>query len=201
MSKKPISFKSHSRRRRLEKQYRPRKTVHEWDDLVDYWRLFIPNPAQLSDRGPWTERMLWSNAILAGLISALRIWLFAGFHLLVMLSVAINTLFDMFLFYYALTWIVVWILNRTETAHKRYEVDTLRKQAIAYSGWLVILVVAAWIPVPFLSIGIGLIIAVLGIRAVHFLYGVNWLRSAASVLSGSATIWMLIMVLNRIAGL
>lgn len=201
MSKKPISFKSHSRRRRLENHYRPRRSVHQWDDFFDYWRLFIRNPAQMAGRRPWTERMLWSNAIAAGLLSALQIWVFAGFHLLFLLSAVINTLFDAFLFYYALTWLIVWVLNRTEPSHKRYDVDMLRRQAIVFSGWLVIIRLIAWIPVPFLTIIAGIGIAILGIRAVHALYSVNWLRAAAGVLSASATIWMVIMVLNRIPGL
>lgn len=203
MSKKPISFKSQSRRRRLEKQYRPRprKQVHEWDDLVDYWRLFIRNPFQLAGRAVWTERMLWSNAILAGLLAALQIFLVAGFHLLTLLSASIDLLFDAFLFYYALSWLIVWILNRTEPSQRRYDVDILRRQAIVYSGWLVIGVLARWIPFPYVVPLIVLLVVILGIRAVRWLYNVTWIRAAASVLSGTATIWILIGIINRISAL
>ncbi|HBQ94505.1 MAG: hypothetical protein M1294_13665 [Firmicutes bacterium] len=203
MSKKPISFKSQSRRRRLEKQYRPRprKQVHEWDDLVDYWRIFIRNPFQLAGRAAWTERMLWSNAILAGLLAALRILVFSGFHLLVLLSVTINRLFDAFLFYYALTWLVVWVLNRTEPSQRRYDVDILRRQAIVYSGWLVIIVLAQWIPFPYIPSLLSIVVAFFGVRAVRWLYNVTWVRSAVSVLTGTATIWVLIAILNRVSGL
>ncbi len=203
MSKKPISFKSQSRRRRMEKQYRPRvrKQVHEWDDLVDYWRLFIRNPFQLAGRAVWTERMLWSNAIVAGLLAALQIFIVAGFHLLTLLSATIDTLFDAFLFYYALSWLIVWVVNRTEPSQRRYDVDILRRQAIVYSGWLVIGVLARWIPFPYVPDLIGLVVVVLGIRAVRWLYNVTWVRAAVSVLSGSVTIWVLIGILNRISGL
>lgn len=203
MSKKPISFKDHSRKRHMEKLYKskPRRQAREWDDLVDYWRYFLRNPTQVAGQGPWTDRMLWSNAIVAGILAAVRVLVFGGIHVMFMLSAVINTLFMAFLFYYALTWVVVWVLNRTEPGRRTYAVDTVRVQAIVYSGWIVILTLLSWAPLPGLVYLGALVLVVFGVRAVRQLYGVTWPRAVSSVLAGSLTMLIVIMILNHLAAI
>ncbi|AUW94600.1 MAG: hypothetical protein C7B44_02095 [Sulfobacillus thermosulfidooxidans] len=203
MSKKPISFKDHSRKRHMEKLYqrKARRQPREWDDFLDYWHYFLRNPFQVASQGPWTDRMLWSNAIVAGILAALRVVAFIGFHVMFMLSAVINTLFIAFLFYYGLTWVIVWVLNRTEPGRRSYAVDTIRVQAIVYSGWLIVLTLISWIPISGLVYLAGAILVILGIRAVHQLYGVSWPRAVSSMLAGSVSMIAIIMILNHLAAL
>ncbi len=206
MSKKPISFKDHSRKRRLEKTYKSKAKVrrqpHEWDDFLDYWRYFFRNPLQVASPGPWTDRMLWSNAIVAGLLGALHVLVFVGFHIMFMLSAVINVIFDAFLFYYAMTWISIWVLNRTESSRRTYDTDAIRVQAIVYSGWILILSVLEWVPFSGLLVYLGAVaLIVLGVRAVKTLYSVSWMRAIASVMAGAIAMFLVIMILNRLAGI
>jgi hypothetical protein len=157
---------------------------------------------QIAGRGPWTDRMLWSNAIVAGLLGAIHVLVFVGFHVMFMLSAVINTLFDAFLFYYAMTWVIVWVLNRTEQGRRNYDIETVRVQAIVYSGWIIILNVLSWLPYSGLLVYLGsLVLVILGVRAVKTLYGVNWMRSIASVLTGSIAMYAIIMILNHLASI
>ncbi len=197
MSKKLISFRDKQRKRQQSRgPQRPRSgPPHEWDDLVWYWRRILQSPLQLAGRQGWTERMMWSNAILAGLIRIIGLTIMDGFHLLLILTTFVNMLFLAFLFYYGMTWVIDWVVGRTRGSHPYFSVADLRREVIVLSGWIVIFALLALIPAPFFSLLALLGFAAMLVRAVHQVYRVTWgqtlMASAAGILSIVAVLYIL----------
>ncbi len=197
MSKKLISFRDKQRRRRQSRQQHSKNSrrPHEWDDLVLYWRRMLRNPLQLSGRQVWTERMLWSNALGAGILRAIALVIFDGFHFLLILTAVINTLFLAFLFYYGMTWVVDWVIGRASNSRQHYAVTDLRTEMIVLSGLIVFYVLTATlIGLPGMAISF---VALVGgvLRAVHHVYRVSWgqviLSTGAGILSMLAVLYIL----------
>lgn len=197
MSKKLISFRDKQRRRRQsgsggrKQSGRPR----EWDDLALYWKRMIRNPLQLSGRQVWTDRMLWSNALVAGILRAIALTIFGGFHFLLILTAVINTLFLAFLFYYGMTWVVDWVIGRAGNSRQHYAVSDLRTEMIVLSGLIVVYAILGSL-IGFPGMVVTFLALVAGVlRAVHHVYRVDWnhviVATGAGVLSMIAVLYIL----------
>ena len=203
MSKKLISFRDRQRRRRQsgsggrKSSGRPR----EWDDLALYWRRMIRNPVQLSGRQVWTDRMLWSNALVAGILRAIALTIFVGFHFLLILTAVINTLFLAFLFYYGMTWVVDWVMGRTGNSRQHYAVSDLRTEMIVLSGLIVVYAVLASL-IGFPGMVVAFVVLVAGVvRAVHHVYRVTWSQVIVATGAGILSMVAVLYILSSISAL
>lgn len=203
MSKKLISFRDKQRRRRQSRSHQPKNSgrPHEWDDLVLYWRRIVTNPVQLSGRQVWTDRMLWSNALSAGILRAIALTIFSGFHFLLILTAIINTLFLAFLFYYGMTWVIDWVIGRSSNTRQRYAVTDLRAEMIVLSGLIVLYVILTSL-LGFAGMAIALIALIAGVvRAVHHVYRVTWSQVILSTGAGILSMLAVMYILSAISAL
>ncbi len=203
MSKKLISFRDKQRRRRQSRSRHPKNSgrPHEWDDLVLYWRRMLAHPLQLSGRQVWTERMLWSNALGAGILRAIALTIFSGFHFLLILTAVINTLFLAFLFYYGMTWVIDWVMGRSANTRQRYAVTDLRTEMIVLSGLIVPYVVLTSL-LGFLGMAISLSILIVGVlRATQHVYRATWSQVILSTGAGILSMLAVMYILNAISAL
>ncbi len=197
MSKKLISFRDRQRRRRQSGSggHKPSGRPREWDDLALYWKRMIRNPLQLSGRQVWTDRMLWSNALAAGILRAVALTIFTGFHFLLILTAVINTLFLAFLFYYGMTWVVDWVMGRSGNTRQHYAVSDLRTEIIVLSGLVVVYAILGSL-IGFPGIAVTFLAFLAGVlRAVHHVYRVTWshviVATGAGILSMVAVLYIL----------
>lgn len=196
MSKKLISFRDKQRKRQQSRgtQKQRHGSPYQSDDLVAYWQHIVRHPLQFAGRQPWTERMVWSNALLAGGIRVIILTVMSGFHFLLLLTTFVNTLFLAFLFFYGMTWVTDWVIGRTGSHRRYFSVTDLRREMIVLSGWIVLYVLLSLVP-----FGFGQLVALLGffamaLRAVHYVYRIPWgqalLATAAGMISMVAILYI-----------
>ena len=139
--------------------------------------------------------MVWSNALVAGLIRVIILTITSGFHFLLLLTMFVNTLFVAFLFYYGMSWVTDWVIGRTGSHRRYFSVTDLRREMIVLSGWIVLFVLLSLVP-----FGIGQLVAVIGffamaLRAVRYVYRIPWgqalLATAAGMISMVAILYIL----------
>ncbi|MCY0881716.1 MAG: hypothetical protein OWS74_06945 [Firmicutes bacterium] len=208
MSKKPISFqdKLHERKNKIRTR-RPSSSSAssapraDDNDFLIYWSRILRNPLQLSGRGYWTERMLWSNGAVAGIIVGLHYLFIDGIHILLFLAGLVNILFFTFIFYYTIPWMVTHILPKMHRKKRRiYSSDMLKRELIVLSGWFVLYALAQWIPWHALLItsGLALLLGIEVIRAIRYTYRTSWLDTIVSGLVGFVGYLALVIIINSL---
>lgn len=195
MDKKLISLRDKRRERRIQSRKPPRRPG-ELDDVLVYWQRMIRNPLQMAGRQYWTERMLWGNALLAGLLQAVGLTVWQGIHPLIFITTVVNTLFLFFLVYYVMTYVISWILERT--GQRIVNLDSLRTGLIVLSGWLLVLELLPLIPVPYLY-GAGILgFSLLVLRSVHYATRASWSRIVLATAGGEVLIAVIMMLLAHL---
>lgn len=193
--KDPIPFRA--KRRERQQRVRP-ATPGELDDFRVYWSRFFRGPFKGPGRDVWTERMLWGNALFAGLVRALATLFTTGFSVLYMVTVLINTFFVFFLVYYIMSWVMNWILVRWQlrTASTGY----LRLEMIVLSGFLVVMSLLPLIPsvggyaYPLGMVGFGVLVVIHAHRAVR----ASWTQSMISTLGGGLAVIAIQILLSHL---
>lgn len=194
MDKKTISFRAKQREKR-ESRVHP-KNPGEMDDFVIYWRRMFHNPLQRAGRQVWTERMLWSNALVAALIHGASFTFEQGFHFIYLVSNMVNTFFVFFLVYYVMTWIIAWVLDKTGS--RMTDVQAIRLQIIILSGWLVLASVMTFVPIMLAYDAVLLVFLVLTARAVKHATGAPWWRAGAATSVGGLGLFVILVLLGQL---
>jgi hypothetical protein len=145
--------------------------------------------------------MLWSNALVAGILRAIALTIFVGFHFLLILTAVINTLFLAFLFYYGMTWVVDWVMGRTGNSRQHYAVSDLRTEMIVLSGLIVVYAVLASL-IGFPGMVVAFVVLVAGVvRAVHHVYRVTWSQVIVATGAGILSMVAVLYILSSISAL
>lgn len=204
--KDPIPFNSRKRQKRVKDartqsryQQPPRRpTDGALDDVRAYWTHFIRAPFAGPGRFYWTERMLWGNAVIAGILSLIGTAIVVGFAPLTLISYAINAVFVFFVVYYLMTWVINWILIRMGS--RQHFTDALRLEMIVLSGWLVVVSLVRLVPIaqPLLYDAAILVFGILTLIAVHRVARVTWTKAILSSLGGAIAVILLLMILQNI---
>ncbi|MDA8194708.1 MAG: hypothetical protein M0Z53_12035 [Thermaerobacter sp.] len=204
MEKKPISLRDKRRQKTARRRTVTRPAVHrqalrspgDFDEVLVYWQRWLHNPFQTAGTLPWTERMLWGNALLAGILRAVILLFEQNFNIMLLVSAVLNTLFVFFLVYYAMTFVVGWVLARTGTRFKN--MDGLRTETVVLSGWLALVAIAAVIPVAYVLDVALLVFVGLFTRAVMRATRAPWWRSALATLTGSVLVLAVLSLLAHL---
>ncbi|MCY0898373.1 MAG: hypothetical protein OWU33_05465 [Firmicutes bacterium] len=199
--KQPISFQARKRERRTKKpptRRPPNQRPGELDDVRLYWQQFIAHPLAGPGRFLWTERMLWGNSLLAGVITTFGIMLEFGFHFLMLLAVFVNAFFLFFLVYYVLPWVADWVLKQFHVYQS--SVDGIKRQMIVISGWLVVVNLLRLVPVAHsllydaAFVGFFALVAM----ALHRQTRAPWGATIAAALASLIAVWLILIVLSII---
>ncbi len=202
--KDPIPFRA---RRREKRASRARTSVGrsqgsrrapanpgELDDVHAYWVHFLKSPLGRS-RFYWTDRMLWGNAILTGLLAMVVAGVRIGLQPLTIVTVGINVFFVFVLVYYLMPWVIDFLLNRLGV--RQSTVDAIKLNVIALSGWLTIALLLKLVPwvQPFVYDAALLWASLLLFWAVRRLSRGPWYTALAATLGGVVSIaivqWLL----------
>jgi len=198
MNKKdPISFKDRKRQKKIT-HYQPPRGGGELDDVRTYWVRFFHNPFAGPGRLMWTERMLWGNALIAGILTIVGGIFAFGFKPLTLFSLFINAFFVFFLVYYLMPWVMNWILIRLQV--RQSSVDSLKLEMIVISGWLVAVNLIRLIPYiqPLLYDCSVLLFGILTVLSIRRVTRASWGQAILSSLGGALSVVIVLTILAYI---
>ncbi len=187
MPKGPISFQSHLKKRRPHGSGRRRQQhPHELDEWFDYWRERLAKPLALGGRSFWTERMLYGNALVGGLILAgVETWKF-GFSILGFATAVLNMVFMAFIWYFGVPWLTGAIHSAMTSSRRPPDSAGLKNELIAFSGLFVVVSLLALISLS-LAFWLGWIMfAVTIFRLLRLYYAESVPVSGVQTLAASA---------------
>lgn len=204
--KDPIPFRAKSREKRLARM-RPGRSAGpqsrqnppnggELDEVKAYWQHFIRAPLGGKGRFYWTDRMLWGNAILTGLLAMIVSAFRVGFHPLTLITAGINLFFIFVLVYYLLPWVTYFLMSRMGV--RQASVDQVKLAVIMLSGWVTIALLLGLVPrfQPFLSDAGLLWFAILLYLAVKRTHKSRPLPAALATLGGLLSVLLVQMLLT-----
>lgn len=199
MSKKTISFKEKKRahHERSSSKPRPPQKPTEWDDLRAYWHNIFKHPLTFGERTFWTDRMLWSNAIVAGILRAIASVMYGGFNPLLLFTALINTLFVAFLLLYGFSWIVRWILGKFSKHKAMVNQNGIHTQIIIQSGWLIIFSLFTFVPYPWTIDIVFFAFFLMLWRGIHHVSNLGWFKTLVATLGGYVTFAVILIVFMK----
>lgn len=160
-----------------------------------YWSRFIHHPLGGNGRFLWTERMLWGNGLIAGILTTLGISLEIGFKFFTMISVFIDAFFLFFLFYYLFPWIADWTFRQLKVPAST--IDGMKSDIITLSGWLVLVnlmrLVPFYYPLPYWVASI--LFSVLLLLAMHRRIRSSWGQAVLATASGAMAVALVTLIL------
>ncbi|CAB1127673.1 conserved membrane protein of unknown function [Candidatus Hydrogenisulfobacillus filiaventi] len=168
-----------------------------------YWRQVLRRPLDHSERGYWTERMLWTNALAGGLLHG-AVYL-PRLAVLGFFSTLINTLFEAAVFYYVLSWLAAWAVTPPGARRRGVLADQwpARREVIGLSGGFLLAGLAFWLPEawPVVPAVLFLILWGLFVRGVHRAYRTSWSRALAGGGLGLAAVAALAAFFSLVSGI